>query len=76
MLTFDPRHSNLPKLAAFPLLMANVVDWLYPLANTQAVLPGEPVRLAIGTTVHTPSGKTVPVAAPGLFADTDEEHTV
>ena len=27
---FDPNKSNLPHLAAFPLLMANVVDWLTP----------------------------------------------
>jgi Ca-activated chloride channel homolog len=27
---FDPTKSNLPHLAAFPLLMANVVDWLTP----------------------------------------------
>jgi hypothetical protein len=28
--TFDPNKSNLPHLAAFPLLMANTVDWLTP----------------------------------------------
>src|SRR5213075_3025794 len=33
VLPFDPRDSNLPKLAAFPLLMANVVEWLDPLAG-------------------------------------------
>jgi Ca-activated chloride channel homolog len=27
---FDPTRSNLPHLAAFPLLMANAVDWLTP----------------------------------------------
>ena len=27
---FDPDKSNLPHLAAFPLLMANIVDWLTP----------------------------------------------
>jgi hypothetical protein len=30
VLTFDPNHSNLPHLAAFPVLMANAVDWLTP----------------------------------------------
>ncbi|HEX8969476.1 MAG TPA: BatA and WFA domain-containing protein [Chloroflexota bacterium] len=30
MLTFDPNKSNLPHLAAFPLLLANAVDWLTP----------------------------------------------
>jgi Ca-activated chloride channel homolog len=35
---FDPNTSNLPHLAAFPLLMANVVDWLTP--GRTAVLRG------------------------------------
>jgi hypothetical protein len=34
--TFDPNKSNLPHLAAFPLLMANTVDWLTP--GREAVL--------------------------------------
>jgi hypothetical protein len=34
--TFDPSKSNLPHLAAFPLLMANAVDWLTP--GREAVL--------------------------------------
>jgi Ca-activated chloride channel family protein len=34
--TFDPNKSNLPHLAAFPLLMANAVDWLTP--GREAVL--------------------------------------
>ena len=36
--TFDPAKSNLPHLAAFPLLMGNVVDWLTP--GRDAVLHG------------------------------------
>jgi Ca-activated chloride channel homolog len=28
--TFDPSKSNLPHLAAFPLLMTNAIDWLTP----------------------------------------------
>jgi hypothetical protein len=35
---FDVNRSNLPHLAAFPLLMANVVDWLTP--GRAAVLHG------------------------------------
>jgi len=38
MFTFDPAKSNLPHLAAFPLLMANAVDWLIP--GREAVLHG------------------------------------
>jgi Ca-activated chloride channel homolog len=36
--TFDVNRSNLPHLAAFPLLMTNVVDWLTP--GRAAVLHG------------------------------------
>jgi hypothetical protein len=36
--TFDPNKSNLPHLAAFPLLMANAIDWLTP--GREAVLHG------------------------------------
>ncbi|HEV7661913.1 MAG TPA: BatA and WFA domain-containing protein [Chloroflexota bacterium] len=36
--TFDPSKSNLPHLAAFPLLMANTVDWLTP--GREAILQG------------------------------------
>jgi hypothetical protein len=35
---FDPNKSNLPHLAAFPLLMANAIDWLTP--GREAVLRG------------------------------------
>jgi VWA domain-containing protein/aerotolerance regulator-like protein len=35
---FDPNKSNLPHMAAFPLLMANSVDWLVP--GRQPVLQG------------------------------------
>jgi hypothetical protein len=72
VLAFDPRDSNLPKLAAFPLLMANLADWLYPLAAAQAILPGEPVSFAPGSTVTTPGGRTIEVGPSGVFAATDE----
>jgi len=35
---FDPNKSNLPHLAAFPVLMANAVDWLTP--GRQAIVGG------------------------------------
>jgi hypothetical protein len=38
MFAFDPNKSNLPHLTAFPLLMANAVDWLTP--GREAVLRG------------------------------------
>jgi hypothetical protein len=72
VLAFDPMQSNLPKLAAFPLLMANVVDWLYPLADTEALAPGQTLQLPAGSTVQTPSGQSLPVGPSGRFADTDQ----
>jgi Ca-activated chloride channel homolog len=72
VLTFDPRESNLPKLAAFPLLMANVADWLYPLSSMQAVPPGSTLRLPVGSVVQTPDGRSVETGSAGLFVDTDE----
>jgi Ca-activated chloride channel family protein len=71
VLTFDPRDSNLPKLAAFPLLMANMVDWLYPLAGAQSLSPGEQVPVAPGSRVTTPDGQSVWVGDTGIFANTD-----
>ena len=38
MFAFDPNKSNLPHLAAFPLLMANAIDWLTP--GREAILRG------------------------------------
>ena len=72
MLTFDPRKSNLPKLSAFPLLAANITDWLYPLASTRSVTPGEPLRLVPGSIVRTPVGTSVDTGPTGLFLDSDE----
>jgi hypothetical protein len=72
VLAFDPRDSNLPKLSAFPLMMANAVEWLYPLAGTQAIEPGRPVQAGAGARIETPSGRTVEVGDDGIFAATDE----
>jgi Ca-activated chloride channel family protein len=43
---FDPARSNLPHLAAFPLLMANVVDWLTP-GRTEVLHAGLGARTSI-----------------------------
>jgi hypothetical protein len=71
VLAFDPQESNLPKLAAFPLLMANVADWLYPLAGVQWVRPGEAVRVAPGASVIGPDGQ-VSIAPDGMFEHTEQ----
>jgi Ca-activated chloride channel homolog len=72
VLAFDPRDSNLPTLAAFPLLVANLVDWLYPLSGVQALQPGDAIYLAPGAPVTTPSGRAARADARGVFAETDE----
>jgi hypothetical protein len=59
-------------MVAFPLLMANAVDWLYPLAGTQAIRPGSAIALAPGSTVNTPLGRAEQVPPSGLFNATDE----
>jgi hypothetical protein len=84
ILTFDLHHSDLPLQVAFPILLANLVNWL---ASTSAVdvpaqlSPGAPVtiRPQIDTTkitVSSPSGQqwTFPVrgSAPIPFAQTHE----
>jgi Ca-activated chloride channel homolog len=71
VLTFDPRQSNLPKLTAFPVLMANLVAWLDPLAGAQALRPGESIALPPDATVRAPGGPAAPVGATGLFAGAD-----
>ena len=71
-LLFDPEDSNLPKLAAFPLLMANIADWLFPLASAGAVAPGDPIYFAPGSTVVTPGGQRIQVGPSGLFNETEQ----
>ncbi|HUS13811.1 MAG TPA: VWA domain-containing protein [Chloroflexia bacterium] len=71
VLPFDPRESNLPKLAAFPVLLANLVDWLDPLATTGALRAGEAVALPPGATVRDPAGHARLVDVAGLFAATE-----
>ncbi|HEX8229714.1 MAG TPA: BatA and WFA domain-containing protein [Chloroflexia bacterium] len=72
VLAFDPRESNLPKLAAFPLLMANLADWLYPQSGVGALRPGEAAIVPPGATVTTPGGRAVQATEAGVFADTHE----
>jgi hypothetical protein len=72
VLAFDPKDSNLPELTAFPLLIANAADWLYPLAGVQALAPGESLRLTPGSTVIAPDGTQALVGPGGLFTDTEQ----
>jgi hypothetical protein len=72
VLAFDPDDSNLPKLAAFPLLFANAVDWLYPLAAARAIEPGESLYLPPGYYVLAPGERGLRVGESGIFSETDE----
>lgn len=63
VLTFDLRDSDLPLQIAFPVLTANLVDWLLPRTGVPlaaAVGPGEPVSIQ----PH-PEATQVVVTAPG-----------
>jgi Ca-activated chloride channel homolog len=76
-LAFDLHQSDLPLQVAFPVLIANLVDWLSPGLPFDAdgpVRPGEPVTLYPGDaaqvevvrpdgTIWTPAGDEAPVFA-------------
>lgn len=72
VLTFNPSDSNLPTLAAFPLLMANAADWLYPQGDQGALHPGDAAVLPPNSLVATPGGKQARVGEAGVFLDTNE----
>ncbi|MCS6800791.1 MAG: VWA domain-containing protein [Chloroflexota bacterium] len=63
ILGFDPAASNLPKLVAFPALIANAVDWLLS-APAESVEPGTAVRLPSGLQgdLVGPDGRRQPAA--------------
>ena len=70
---FDLRRSDLPLQIAFPILMANVVDYLAPpqgLSVPTNVRPGEVVNLPDGAVVQPPAQSPVAVDARG-FANTN-----
>lgn len=70
---FDPGASSLPKLVAFPTLVANSVEWL--LANEGgASSVGATVRLPGGLTgdIVAPGGATSPAAGQAFFGQTDK----
>jgi Ca-activated chloride channel homolog len=84
ILTFDVRHSDLPLQIAFPILMANITDWLNPGRAFDAAAirqPGDPVTIlpGAGTTavlVTKPDGSQwrseVGQTAAVLFNETDQ----
>jgi hypothetical protein len=74
ILAFDPRASNLPRLRAFPLLLANALDRLGWGERDGTVLAGQAVRLppnAAGQVVDGPGGGTAVPAGALAFANTE-----
>jgi hypothetical protein len=74
VLAFDPRASNLPRLRAFPLLLANALDRLGWGDREGTVLAGQAVRLppnAGGQIVHGPGGEQSVAAGIDAYADTE-----
>ncbi len=84
VLTFDLHRSDLPLLVAFPVLMANLVDWLRPglpfdVGGQSSLHPGEPLTLhpaSAGELRITRPDGTIWTADPGespmVFAETEQ----
>jgi Ca-activated chloride channel homolog len=83
ILAFDIRRSDLPLQVAFPLLLANLADWLSPGRSGELpsqVLPGAAVALSLppdisAATVTRPDHSKTNLslsAGRGVFADTTE----
>jgi hypothetical protein len=77
VLAFEPRRSDLPLQVAFPVLLANLTGELLggSAAPTEAVAPGDPVRLSVpagatGLTVTRPDGTSSDLAASAAAGST------
>lgn len=82
-LTFDLRESDLPLQVAYPILFANLLDYLVPPSAfdaSRALQPGESLTIqpSVGVeqvVVVSPSGQAyafTPLAAPLIFTETGE----
>lgn len=78
VIQLDAGRSSLPLELAFPILIANAIDWLAETTLTPVVVDaGEPVHWKTprdGQAITTPDGRVVPVAHSGagaVFTDTD-----
>lgn len=65
VLTFDPRNSDMPLQVSFPILFANLIDWLTPNtvidSDSDIIRPGDPVIIrpdvgVTGVAVRDPEG--------------------
>lgn len=74
LIPFDLRRSDLPLQVAFPILIANTVEWLAPpqgLNISSSVKPGDVVPLNKDAIVQLPDGSRMAVDQRG-FAQTDQ----
>jgi len=74
VLAFDLRRSDLPLHIAFPILIANSVEWLSPAQGLNVPLsakPGEVIAMPENTRVRLPSGEEVMAGRRG-FVQTSE----
>jgi hypothetical protein len=74
LIPFDLRRSDLPLQIAFPILMANSVEWLAPPQGLNVptnVKPGEVVPMPEGAEITLPNGDRVAAGRRG-FADTSQ----
>ena len=74
LLPFDLRRSDLPLHIAFPILIANSVEWLSPAQGLNvplSVKPGEVVPVPENTRLRLPSGEEA-IAGRRGFAQTNE----
>lgn len=79
---FDVHNTDIPLTPAFPIIMANSLDWLLPdsINNAQNVYSGEGIEFNIGPNtqkafVETPSGEKIQIAPPfpvKVFDNTEE----
>lgn len=83
ILTFALQESDLPLQIAFPVLIANLTDWLspgQPIETAESLFPGEPIALrpdltASAVVITKPSGEiwTSEIGTePTIFAETGE----
>jgi hypothetical protein len=78
---FDVHNTDIPLTPAFPIIMANSLDWLLPdsINNAENVYSGEGIEFNIGPStqeayIQTPSGEKIKIAPPfpvKLFDKTD-----
>ncbi len=83
ILAFDLRHSDLPLRVAFPLLLANTLDYLAPRMGTtipETVPPGQPLVIPLppqakGARLTYPDGHSSPLSIENGTTRVEDTHT-